>query len=105
MLKINLEFRKGILFVRLKGYLTRYTYKCFEDYLIPLIKNHGIKYLVYNLEEVALMDSQGKKSLKKGITAAKKNKGKGGICNAKKVLDNEFKAFENELAAIGELQF
>jgi len=105
MLKINLEFRKGVLFVRLIGNLTRYTYKSLEDYLIPVIKKNGIRYLVYNLEDVSLIDNQGKKSLKKGIAAAKKNKGKGALCNAKENLHNEFNIFDDELAALAELQF
>jgi len=105
MLKINLEFRKGILFVRPKGSLTRYTHKCLENYLIEVIKEHGIKYLVYNLEGVSVIDSHGKKSLKKGIAAAKKNKGKGAICNTKNILHKNIKILDNELAAIGEFQF
>jgi len=104
MLKINLEYRKGILFVRLKGDLTKYTYECLEEYLIPVISKHGIKYLVYNLEAVTIMDNYGKASLKKGVAAAKKNAGEGFLCHAKKTLQNEFKVFENELAALTELQ-
>ena len=104
MLKINMEYRKGILFVRLKGDLTRYTYQCLETYLIPVINEHGIKYVVYNLEALTLMDDYGKASLKKGVAAAKHNQGEGAICNAKPTLMEEFKVFDNELAALCELQ-
>lgn len=104
MLKINLEYRKGILFVRLKGDLTKYTYHSLETYLIPVINKHGIKYLVYNLEALTLMDNYGKASLKKGVKAAKENHGEGVLCNAKKTLQNEFTIFDNELAALTRLQ-
>ena len=104
MLKINMEYRKGILFVRLRGNLTRYTYQCLEQYLLPVIENHGIKYLVYNLEAITIIDGYGRASLKKGVAAAKRNQGVGALCNAKTTLKNEFKVFEDELAALFELQ-
>ena len=104
MLKINMEFRKGILFVRLKGALTKYTYKSLDNYLIPVINNHGLKYLVYNLEAVTLIDSYGKASLKKGLAAAQLNYGEGGLCHAERYLNEEFRVFENELAALTNLQ-
>ena len=43
MLKINMEYRKGILFVRLKGNLNANTAPRFEEYAIPIIKDYGIK--------------------------------------------------------------
>lgn len=104
MLKINLEFRKGILFVRLKGALTKYTYKSLDNYLIPVINNNGIRYLVYNLEGVTIVDNYGEASLKKGVDAAKLNCGEGGLCHAGRYLKNEFRIFENELAALTKLQ-
>ena len=104
MLKINMEFRKGILFVRLKGPLTRLTYRSLNDYLIPVINNNGIRYLVYNLEAVSIIDNYGKASLKQGVDAARNNLGEGGICNAHKYFKDEFNIFENELVALTKLQ-
>ena len=104
MLKINLEYRKGILFVRLKGDLTKYTYQSLETYLIPVINKHGIKYLVYNLAGLTLMDNYGKAALKKGVAAVDRNAGKGVLCHAKQALSEEFKVFDNELTALTELQ-
>ena len=105
MLKINMEFRKGILFVRLKGVLTRYTYRSLEAYLIPIVNNYGIRYLVYNLEAVSLIDDYGKASLKKGVAAARSNLGEGGLCHADANFREEFNLFENELVALRKLQF
>jgi len=104
MLKINMEYRRGVLFVRLKGKLTKYTYKSLENYLIPLINKYGIKYLVYNLEAITLIDNEGEASLKKGVKAVQFNQGDGGLCHAKSSLSHEFKIFDNELTAITKLQ-
>ncbi|MDD2208044.1 MAG: STAS domain-containing protein [Bacilli bacterium] len=100
MLKINMEFRKGVLFIRLKGSLTKNTVKSLNDYLIPVIIKQGIKYVVYNLGAVTIIDNYGKESLEKGIEAAKINHGDALICNTKLILDDKFKIVENELAAL-----
>ena len=99
MLKINMEYRKGILFIRLKGELTIYTYKSLLRYLIPIIKEQGIKYIVFNLSYINLIDTYGKKALKLIIHLVKKNHGKGFISNAKGYFDNYFKLIDNELVA------
>lgn len=99
MLKINMEYRKGILFVRLKGNLNKYTVRSLNNYLIPVIDNNGIKYLVYNLKAVTDIDNYGKDSLKKGKNACIKNKGDCFICNTTLNL-NEFNIVSDELAAL-----
>ena len=43
MLNTILEYRKGILFVRLKGVLDRYTLQNFKVEVSDLIKKNGIK--------------------------------------------------------------
>lgn len=100
MLKINMEYRKGILFVRLKGDLTKYTVNSLNKYLIPVINKHGIKYLVYNLKSVTVIDNYGKDSLKKGVLAARLNNGDGLLCNTNLTLNNEFKIVKDELSAL-----
>ena len=100
MLKINMEFRKGVLFIRLKGSLTKNTVKSLNDYLIPVIIKQGIKYIVYNLSGLTVIDNYGKESLERGVEAAKLNHGEGLICNTKLNLNNKFKIVENELAAL-----
>ena len=42
MLKMNLEFNKGILFVRLDGMLNRATTYKVNNYLVPVILKHKI---------------------------------------------------------------
>ena len=99
MLKISMEYRKGILFVRPCGNLTKVTYKCLNDYLIPVIGNQGIKYIVYNLENVNVIDDKGKESLIEGICAVRKNLGEGIICNTCIRFENVH-VTKDELSAI-----
>ncbi len=90
MLKINLEFQKGILFVRLNGNLNRVTSKKLNNYLLPVIMKHGIKYLVYNVSKINSIDNIGKKSLIKGMNAIIRNKGLFCVCDIPFNLTNIF---------------
>ena len=100
MLKINMEYRKGILFIRLKGNLINSTHESLINYLIPIIKDKGIKYIVFNLEKIDKIDKYGKESLKIIINEVKKVSGIGLICNCKnnysdlKIIENELVAFD-----------
>lgn len=49
MLKINLEFRKGVLFVRLNGSLND---KDSLDNINSLINEIGFKYIVFNVDNL-----------------------------------------------------
>lgn len=100
MLKINMEYKKGVLFIRLKGDLTKYTVNSLNKYIIPVINKHGIKYIVYNLGAITVIDNYGKESLKKGVEAVRLNHGEGLICNTNLNLNNDFTIVENELAAL-----
>lgn len=95
-----MEYRKGILFIRLKGNLTKNTYKSLNSYLLPVIKNQGIKYIVYNLGNVSVIDNFGTKSIEAGIMAVKRNHGNGLICNSRNLFNPCFKIVDNELSAL-----
>lgn len=100
MLKINMEYRKGVLFVRLFGELTKYTYKSLNDYLIPVIKNQGIKYIVYNIQNIKKIDIYGKECLYEGIEATRKNLGNGLICSSNIKFKENYEVTESELTAL-----
>ena len=89
MLKMNLEYNKGILFVRLDGMLHRgSTYKI-NNYLNPVIKKHNIKYLVYNFEDLEMIDNSGIDAIKNSKYFVKCNKGVVkvcGVCGAQEYL-------------------
>lgn len=73
MLKTNMEFRKGILFIRLKGDLNKNTIKkvTFEDF----------KYVVLNLDNMYSIDSYSIKYLNKIYKNIEYEDGKLIICD------------------------
>lgn len=84
MLDINMEFRKGILFIRLIGVLNEKTISKLEEEVTELVLENGIRNLVFNLEEVTSIDVKGINALLKNYKICKKNDGKTLVCN----LDN-----------------
>ena len=54
MLKIDIEYKKGILFVRLIGDVNKSTIKDMEV-VDNMVRKAGIKYLLINLEKVAII--------------------------------------------------
>lgn len=63
MLRINMEFRKGILFVRLKGNLDKNTVFKLNKEVTNLILTNGIRNTVINLNELKTIDIKGINSL------------------------------------------
>ena len=55
MLKIDCEYKKGILFVRLMGSLNKSTIKNME-LVDNMIVKAGIKYLLINLEKLTIIN-------------------------------------------------
>lgn len=104
MLKINMEYRKGILFVRLKGNLNANTSDKFLEYVIPIIKDYGIRYVVYNLGELVCLDSIGEKALISAGEEAKMNQGKVLIVNNKINTITDYDNVSNELVALNILK-
>lgn len=100
MLKINMEYRKGILFVRLKGNLNASTAPKFKEYTIPIIKDYGIKYLVYNLNELVEIDNRGEDALLEGQKEITDNCGKVLLVNNNINTQIKFEKISNELAAL-----
>ena len=105
MFKINLEYVKGILFVRLKGNLNKKTSQKIYNYLVPVIMKYGIKYIVYNLYELETIDDMGIKSFNYTKSAVQSNQGIIYICELPESLKNEFVAtdidiIKNELSAM-----
>ena len=59
MLDINMEFKKGILFIRLEGTLDRNTKDKFNNEVIALVLKDGVRMIVVNLDKVDLIDYEG----------------------------------------------
>ena len=104
MLNINIEFRKGILFVRLNGILDKHTLVNFKKEVSDLIDINGIKYLVMNLKDLEYIDDLGIKQLTNDYRKISSLDGKVVICGVeekdyKKELSNYTYISQNELKA------
>ena len=64
LLKVLMEFRKGILFVRLYGILDSSTIKIFDDEVKEVIIESGIKYVVLNVENLKKISEEGVKDIR-----------------------------------------
>ena len=106
MLDINIEFIKGVLVVRLEGSLNNKNIESVRDSLISVIKNGGIKYLMFNLtdssleEKINMFDDCNK--------LIKKNKGKMYICgfnhNVENLNTKNYYTVDNELSILNRIK-
>lgn len=101
MLKVLMEFRKGILFVRLFGTLSKKTLDTFEEEVKEVIVRSGIKYVVLNIDNLDSISEDGIKKIKQLKKIIKKMDGDfflfgGEIKELKSIvnLENELKVFE-----------
>lgn len=101
----NLEYNKGVLFVRLSGYVNHDLSYKINNFLVPKILEKGIKYLVFNLYEVDDIDEFGLDALLNVKCAIKTNKGKICLCEINEYLNSKIKLLKiikvkNELNAL-----
>ncbi len=111
MLRIILEYRKGILFVRLIGDLDKDSVKKFDLQVVGKIKKSGIYNVVFNIEKLKFIDLKGMNYLLYSYELCKNNNGKIFICglsdnrtsskikknrllNYLEPIDNEINAFK-----------
>ena len=80
MLKINMEFKKGILFIRLDGSFNKKTVKKFDNEVLPIILMNKVMYVVINLDKVYLIDKEGVESLMELENLVRDFKGKTTLC-------------------------
>lgn len=81
MLEITLEFRKGILFARLQGELTKKTSQVLQTEVTDTIIKNGIQNVVFNLEQLKTIDMKGMSVLLYHYEICKNRKGSSYICN------------------------
>lgn len=94
-----MEYKSGVLFVRLIGSLNKLTSNKLYDTLIPIITNQGIKNLVYNFSELDTIDDDGFKILLLGYNEILNNNGNVLVVNNRFNL-KYFKEVDNELSAL-----
>ena len=80
MLNVGTEFRKGILFVRLKGDLNKDTVYKLNKKVTNVVKENGIRNIVFNFERLKSIDIKGINSIFYNYELCKKNKGKSLLC-------------------------
>lgn len=101
MLKVLMEFRKGILFVRLFGILNDSTIGAFKSEVKEVIIESGIKYVVLNTSNLEGISKEGVQEIKNLKKILKKTDGQfflfgGEIKELKSLvnLENELNVFE-----------
>jgi anti-anti-sigma factor len=80
MLDIDMEFRGGILFLRLNGKLVSSTSAMLDNLLKKLISNNSIRFITFNVAGLKYIDSVGINTIIKYNEALSKIKGKALIC-------------------------
>ena len=101
MIDYNIEFTKGVLFIRLFGSLNRFNEIEIENDIIDVIKTGGIRYLVFNLEDLELLEEV--EIFKECEKIVKENDGRMIICgNYNGNYVNDFFLVDDELSAYKE---
>ena len=85
MLDINFEFRRGVLFIRLRGVLTKNTVKKLDSDVTTLIRDNGIRNVVFNVSNLDKIDLKGISRLFYNYELCKRNRGVSLLC----CVDNE----------------
>lgn len=80
MLDINFEFRRGVLFIRLSGELTKNTIKQLDKEVTILIRDNGIRNVVFNVSKLKKIDLKGISRLFYNYELCKKNRGVSLLC-------------------------
>lgn len=80
MLEINMEFRKGILFIRLNGILDKTTVTKLHEEVTDIVKENGIRNIVFNIEQLTHIDITGINELLYNYKLCQKNNGKSLLC-------------------------
>ena len=101
MLKVLMEFRKGVLFVRLYGDFNDQSLDTFNKEVKEVIISSGIKYVVLNVRNLDSITNEGVTEIKRLRKILKKTNGElflfgGEVKELKKLvnLENELKVFE-----------
>lgn len=110
MLDINMEFIRGMLFVRLDGVLDSYTCLKLNDCLDTMIHEKKLKYFVINLEGLDYIDKSGMQLIVDRYVDVKLHDGKLVVCGyhnqSNQILEvnNPFFKIENSNNELGALK-
>lgn len=102
MLDIDVEFRRGVLFVRVIGSLINDTKNKFKQEIENLISISGITNIVVNLDNIINMDKTGLESLYELKNVVEGENGNIVVCNVPLKLENKIGIYKtiDELTAL-----
>ena len=91
MLNVGTEFRKGILFVRLKGHLNKDTVNKLNKRVTKIVKQNGIRNIVFNFTNLKSIDIKGINSIFYNYELTKQNEGVSMFCGNNDNIRNKLK--------------
>lgn len=91
MLSVNTEFRKGIMFVRLRGDLNKTTIGKLDKKVTNLVENIGIRNIVLNVSGLKSIDYKGISKLLYNYELCKNNEGRMLLCGNNSRIENKLK--------------
>ena len=91
MLNVGTEFRKGILFVRLKGHLNKDTIYKLNKKVTNLVKKNGIRNIVFNFTNLKSIDIKGINTIFYNYELCKSNEGVSMFCGNNDNIKNKLK--------------
>ena len=94
MLKMDLEYKQNILFIRLDGELKRKSCYKLNNYLNPVLAKHKIKKAIINLANLKSIDQQGLDAILRLKCTMRKNHGIILICHLPQNLSKSLKSLK-----------
>lgn len=91
MLNVGTEFRKGILFVRLKGHLNKDTINKLNKRVTNIVKDNGIRNIVFNFTNLKSIDIKGINAIFYNYELCKHNEGRSLMCGNNDKIRNKLK--------------
>ena len=91
MLNVGTEFRKGILFVRLKGHLNKDTINKLNKKVTNVVKENGIRNIVFNFTNLKSIDIKGINIIFYNYELCKNNEGISMFCGNNDNIRNKLK--------------
>ena len=80
MLDTIIEFRKGILFVRLRGHLNKNTINKLNKKVTKVVTDNGIRNIVFNFTNLKSIDIKGINTIFYNYELCKNNEGRSLMC-------------------------
>lgn len=84
----DIEYKKGVLYIRLKGLLVGKRVRSFEEEVIPIALGLKAKYITINLQELDMVDIRGLESFIKLSSIVNNNDGKLVLCEINELIKN-----------------